>query len=112
MKSIVPNWNVPPHIQAFTTTREGGVSLPPFDSFNLGDQTYGGRPRPPKNASEAFTEVLRNFKRQALHAVMLRLAHPITGEMMEWYAPLPDDFVELLHALKADYLEHKDELDY
>ena len=74
----------------------------------LGDQTYGGRPRPPKNASEAFTEVLRNFKRQALHAVMLRLAHPITGEMMEWYAPLPDDFVELLHALKADYLEHKD----
>ena len=61
---------------------------------------------------DAFTEVLRNFKRQALHAVMLRLAHPITGEMMEWYAPLPDDFVELLHALKADYLEHKDELDY
>ena len=78
----------------------------------LGDQTYGGRPRPPKNASEDFMEVLRNFKRQALHAVMLRLAHPITGEIMEWYAPLPDDFVELLNALKADYLEHKDELDY
>ena len=37
MKTIVPNWNVPPHIQAFTTTREGGVSLPPFESFNLGD---------------------------------------------------------------------------
>lgn len=78
----------------------------------LGDQTYGGRPRPPKNASEDFMEVLRNFKRQALHAVMLRLSHPITGEMMEWYAPLPDDFVELLNALKADYLEHQDELDY
>ncbi|HHX0514482.1 TPA: 23S rRNA pseudouridine(1911/1915/1917) synthase RluD [Haemophilus influenzae] len=78
----------------------------------LGDQTYGGRPRPPKNASEDFMEVLRNFKRQALHAVMLRLAHPITGEMMEWYAPLPDDFVELLNALKADCLEHQDELDY
>ena len=78
----------------------------------LGDQTYGGRPRPPKNASEDFMEVLRNFKHQALHAVMLRLAHPITGEMMEWYAPLPDDFVELLNTLKADYLEHQDELDY
>ena len=37
MKTIVPNWTVPPHIQAFTTTREGGVSLPPFESFNLGD---------------------------------------------------------------------------
>ncbi|HHF1579630.1 TPA: 23S rRNA pseudouridine(1911/1915/1917) synthase RluD [Haemophilus influenzae] len=78
----------------------------------LGDQTYGGRPRPPKNASEDFMEALRNFKRQALHAVMLRLAHPITGEIMEWYAPLPDDFVELLNALKADYLKHQDELDY
>ncbi|THA13932.1 23S rRNA pseudouridylate synthase, partial [Rodentibacter pneumotropicus] len=76
------------------------------------DQTYGGRPRPPKNASENVMEVLRNFKRQALHAVMLRLAHPITGEMMEWHAPLPKDFVELLNALKTDYIEHKDNLDY
>ena len=78
----------------------------------LGDQTYAGRPRPPKNSSEAFMSVLRDFKRQALHAVMLRLAHPITGEMMEWYAPLPDDFVKLLNALKTDYLEHQNELDY
>ena len=78
----------------------------------LGDQTYGGRPRPPKNADEQFMEVLRNFRRQALHAVMLRLAHPISGEMMEWYAPLPEDFVELLNALKTDYIKHKSELDY
>ena len=67
---------------------------------------------PQKNASEELMEVLRNFKRQALHAVMLRLQHPISGEMMEWYAPLPDDFVELVTALKADYVLHKDELDY
>lgn len=78
----------------------------------LGDQTYGGRPRPPKNATEHFAEVLRNFQRQALHAIMLRLEHPITGELMEWYAPLPDDFVELIAALKEDYQLHKDDLDY
>ncbi|MDO4627002.1 MAG: 23S rRNA pseudouridine(1911/1915/1917) synthase RluD [Pasteurellaceae bacterium] len=78
----------------------------------LGDQTYGGRPRPPKNASEEFMQVLRHFQRQALHAIMLRLEHPITGELMEWHAPLPDDFVELVQALKADYLLHKNELDY
>lgn len=78
----------------------------------LGDQTYAGRPRPPKNATEDFMRVLRDFQRQALHAVMLRLAHPISGELMEWYAPLPDDFVELINALKADYLLHKNELDY
>lgn len=78
----------------------------------LGDQTYGGRPRPPKNASEQFSETLRNFQRQALHAIMLRLEHPITGELMEWHAPLPEDFVELIKALKEDYQLHKDELDY
>lgn len=78
----------------------------------LGDQTYGGRPKPPKGASEALLTVLRQFQRQALHAIMLRLEHPITGELMEWYAPLPEDFVELVDALKADYELHKDELDY
>ncbi|PJG84581.1 23S rRNA pseudouridine(1911/1915/1917) synthase RluD [Conservatibacter flavescens] len=78
----------------------------------LGDQTYGGRPRPPKNASEELMSTLRHFQRQALHAIMLRLEHPISGELMEWHAPLPDDFVDLVNALKADYQLHKDELDY
>ncbi|MDH2926477.1 23S rRNA pseudouridine(1911/1915/1917) synthase RluD [Lonepinella koalarum] len=78
----------------------------------LGDQTYGGRPRPPKNATEAFSAVLRDFQRQALHAVMLRLEHPITRQIMQWHAPLPDDFVALINALKQDYQLHKDELDY
>lgn len=78
----------------------------------LGDQAYGGRPRPPKNASEEFLTILRGFQRQALHARMLRLEHPITGELMEWHAPLPDDMVELIIALRGDYQLHKDELDY
>ncbi|MEG9530184.1 peptidoglycan editing factor PgeF [Mannheimia indoligenes] len=37
MDNIIPNWNIPKHIHAFTTVRTGGVSKPPFDSFNLGD---------------------------------------------------------------------------
>lgn len=78
----------------------------------LGDQTYGGRPRPPKNASEEFLKVLRNFKRQALHAIMLRLKHPLTEEILQWQAPLPNDFQQLIQALKMDYMEHRDELDF
>ena len=78
----------------------------------LGDPVYGGRPRPPKGASEELLQTLRDFQRQALHAVMLRLQHPITGEEMEWHAPLPQDFVELVAELKKDYELHKDELDY
>ena len=65
-----------------------------------------------KTQVKSSTEVLRILNVKPYMLLCLRLAHPITGEMMEWYAPLPDDFVELLHALKADYLEHKDELDY
>lgn len=34
---ITPRWAVPPHVKAFTTTRMGGVSLPPFDTLNMGD---------------------------------------------------------------------------
>lgn len=36
IKCIYPNWSAPKNIRAFTTTRQGGVSLPPFDSLNLG----------------------------------------------------------------------------
>lgn len=68
----------------------------------VGDPTYGGRPRPPKNATPELLTKLRSFKRQALHAAMLSLYHPITGELMTWHADLPDDFVELIELLHAD----------
>jgi len=32
---IVPEWPAPPQVRAFTTTRSGGVSLPPYDTLNL-----------------------------------------------------------------------------
>ena len=75
-------------------------------------QLYGGRPRPLKGASEEFRETLRRFDRQALHATMLRLYHPITGIEMEWHAPLPDDMVELIRVLKVDAEQFKDEMDW
>ena len=37
MQAIKPNWKAPPNVKAFTTLRHGGVSLAPYDSFNLGD---------------------------------------------------------------------------
>ena len=33
---VVADWQVPARISAFTTTRVGGVSHPPFDALNLG----------------------------------------------------------------------------
>jgi 23S rRNA pseudouridine1911/1915/1917 synthase len=68
----------------------------------LGDQTYG-RLRLPKGASEELIAAMRGFQRQALHAVMLRLAHPITGEEMEWHAAVPQDMLDIAEALRVDH---------
>ncbi len=38
--------------------------------------------------------------RQALHAARIAIAHPATGERMEFAAPLPDDITALLAALE------------
>lgn len=78
----------------------------------VGDPLYGGRPRPPKGASAAFISTLRQFDRQALHATMLRLYHPISGIEMEWHAPLPQDMVDLIAAMKADTEEFKHQMDW
>lgn len=37
MKMIEPAWPYSDRVLAFTTTRDGGVSRPPYDSFNLAD---------------------------------------------------------------------------
>ncbi|MDF6014049.1 23S rRNA pseudouridine(1911/1915/1917) synthase RluD [Vibrio harveyi] len=68
----------------------------------LGDTAYGGRARIPTGASEELTAMIRGFDRQALHAVMLRFEHPITGEELEFHAPVPDDMVEMTEALRKD----------
>jgi 23S rRNA pseudouridine955/2504/2580 synthase/23S rRNA pseudouridine1911/1915/1917 synthase len=34
--------------------------------------------------------------RQALHAESLRLRHPVTGRVMQWTAPLPEDMAGLM----------------
>ena len=36
-KFIIPDWDAPANIKSLVTTRKGGFSQSPFDSFNLGD---------------------------------------------------------------------------
>ena len=65
----------------------------------LGDPVYGGRGRIPAGASEALIDVIRGFRRQALHAERLGFIHPRSHEMVSFEAPLPQDFQQLLNAL-------------
>lgn len=78
----------------------------------LGDTAYGGRARIPSGATQELAEKIRSFDRQALHAVMLRFEHPVTGEQLEFHADVPDDMVEMAEALRQDTQEHGLEEDY
>ena len=84
----------------------------------VGDPTYGERLRIPKKMIDEIVEVLRGFKRQALHAGALSLTHPVTKKIMKWKAPMPDDMVDLIDALRDDMEEFEamsygyDDFDY
>ncbi len=71
----------------------------------IGDPVYGGRFQMPANCSEHLEEVLRNFKRQALHATKLGLQHPVTDEYHEWELGMPEDMVELVNAIEQNELD-------
>ncbi len=68
----------------------------------VGDQTYGGRLQTPRGASEELVDVLRGFKRQALHATQLGFVHPEHKKFYQWQIPVPKDFQNLLNVLKND----------
>ncbi len=66
----------------------------------LGDPVYGGRFRRPAQCDDILALVLKNFKRQALHAAKLGLLHPQNQDYCEWEAPLPEDMRQVLDALR------------
>lgn len=68
----------------------------------LGDPVYGGRFQLSPQCTPELEQVLRGFKRQALHAARLGLQHPETDDYMEWEQPMPDDMVQLVQALTAN----------
>lgn len=52
-----PDWPAPAHIYALCTTRRPGVSLPPYDGFNLGDHV-GDAPAAVQANRRALQQVL------------------------------------------------------
>ena len=71
----------------------------------FGDPVYGGRDQArgirPEYRRQA-NWMLSLIKRQALHAKKLCFAHPTTGEMMEFTAPLPEDLRAVLEAARME----------
>jgi len=91
------------HVKAILETgrtHQIRVHMSYIDHPLIADPMYGGKIRFPKKADEQLKDVLKGFKRQALHAKKLTLTHPISGEEMSWKAPLPQDLQDLLKALQ------------
>jgi 23S rRNA pseudouridine1911/1915/1917 synthase len=68
----------------------------------MGDAVYG--PHFKTKANQLGPEsraALAALGRQALHAYLLVLEHPRTGELLHWEAPLPEDLLLLESTLKA-----------
>lgn len=75
MQFIKPDWPAPANIRALVTTRAGGASRPPFDSFNLGDHV-GDEPaavRENRAALRAFLPAEPKWLRQ-VHGTAVALA--------------------------------------
>ncbi|MBV36273.1 MAG: 23S rRNA pseudouridine(1911/1915/1917) synthase RluD [Rickettsiales bacterium] len=68
----------------------------------VGDPLYSGRYRVPNRITPELKEILGKFKRQALHASLLGLKHPTTGDYIEWTASMPADMQKLRDALVAN----------
>ena len=74
----------------------------------IGDPIYGKAPRAgqmPDTVARTALNQLRAFDRQALHAVHLGFAHPITGEAMAFDVPPPDDMADLLGLMEKAVAE-------
>jgi len=72
----------------------------------VGDRRYGARGRLPRAPHPETILVLRNFKRQALHAARLEFDHPATGVRCRFKANLPRDLAELVAVLRQDRESH------
>jgi 23S rRNA pseudouridine1911/1915/1917 synthase len=66
----------------------------------VGDPIYGGRFARPRGAADDLADMLRGFKRQALHATTLAFDHPRSGKRLTVHSPVPPDFARLLAALR------------
>lgn len=68
----------------------------------MGDDVYGaGFKTKARQLGPAARAALDDLGRQALHAYLLTIEHPLSGEILTWESPLPADLARLQAALRA-----------
>ena len=107
---VVESFGQPPQVALLECWLETGrthqirVHLAHAGHGLVGDPVYGGRRKLSDRALGAGAlGALIAFARQALHAATLGFAHPVSGEWLEFSAPLPPDMAGLLAALGGSH---------
>jgi len=80
------------HIEFGRIAEQASASGTPI----VGDTLYGNAPK-----DEALRAIGEALGHQALHARLLGFVHPTTGAPVRFLAPLPDDFVSALDAIRS-----------
>ena len=82
-------------------THQVRVHLASIGTPLIGDPVYGqGFKSKLRKLPEKVQEKLAGFTRQALHAAQLSFVHPVSGTLLEFNSPLPEDFAMIVEALK------------
>lgn len=81
-------------------THQIRVHMAHIGSPLIGDPVYlRRRPAAAKFLSQSARDAALNFPRQALYAEKLGIAHPITGQLLSFHVPAPEDFLNLAELL-------------
>ena len=82
-------------------THQIRVHLAHFGHPLLGDEVYGsGFKTKARQLGPQSQAALTALGRQALHAYLLVIENPVSGEILHWESPLPEDLVLLEAALR------------
>lgn len=82
-------------------THQVRVHLNSIGTPLIGDPVYGtGFKSKIRKLPEPLRGKLADLDRQALHAATLAFIHPVTGSLLKFNSPPPDDLTEIVHAFK------------
>ena len=76
---LIPDWPAPVNVRACVTTRSGGISVAPFDSFNLGDHVDDDPPAVAANRAQLVATLgCQPAWLRQVHGIVVAQADPST----------------------------------
>lgn len=86
---IRPDWPAPANVQAVVTTRQGGVSLPPYDSLNLGDHVGDA----PENVAQNRQRLITSARLPSMPLWLRQTHSTIVINSQSWQAKTEADAI-------------------